>query len=272
MRYGSKKADGTYSINSAVIFCDALNNRNPMLINSFLDFLKECERLVFTEFKPTRNALNNVRGNWYEWLIAVGYIHFKNAYIDPNRHLVQLPNIKSLDYMSLYHEDIYRFIKDLRLKTKNYANLISSNPDFVIINNVPNLKIPNVTNVTQSTIQEIESIHNQLTGKLSFDDLIGFLSVKTSLRPDRRIQLSHEGALAKAFYEHLKGRLWKINAPGLKYYAAAMEVKNSDRSGLRTVATHSILSVNSVPEPAVNDVFEIKSGAELSDLFTKVLI
>ena len=126
MRYGSKKADGSFSINSAVIFCDVLNNRNPLVINSFLDFLKECERLVFTEFKPTRNALNNVRGNWYEWLIAVGYVHFKNAYITPTKHLVQLPNIKSLDYMSLYHEDIYSFIRSWNLDSIDFRRFNKS--------------------------------------------------------------------------------------------------------------------------------------------------
>ncbi|WP_373695840.1 Cfr10I/Bse634I family restriction endonuclease [Brunnivagina elsteri] len=37
-------------------------------------------------------------------------------------------------------------------------------------------------------------------GKCNLKDIIGYASIKTSLRPDRRLQIPHEGSLMKAIY------------------------------------------------------------------------
>lgn len=52
MRYGYI-SNGTVSIKSAQVFCDALQNRNPLTITDFVHFLQQCEALVRTEFLPT---------------------------------------------------------------------------------------------------------------------------------------------------------------------------------------------------------------------------
>ena len=272
MRYGKHTSDGKISIDSSRVFCDALQNRNPLNIVDFEVFLSDCEKLLEGEFKPTSGAINNVRGNWYEWLISVGSLHYYSSHSSTNV-LLPLPNVRSLDYMSLYVHDIYKFIEDLRDKTtKEKVSLISSNPDYVIIQKPQDLVLPALNEISTDTILKIDNCYKQLHHKLKFDDLIGFASVKTSLRPDRRLQLSHEGALVKAFYEHLKGRLWQVNAIGVRYYGVAMDVKKSDREGLQTVATHSILSVNTKPEAAVDTVYEIKNGSNLSQFLSEILV
>ena len=272
MRYGHHTSDGKISIDSAAVFCDVLQNRNPLAINNFEEFLKDCEALVKSEFNPSQGAFNNVRGNWYEWLISVGSLHYFNSH-SLSQIILPLPNVRSLDYMSLYVDEIYKFIEDLRNKTTiEDVSLISSNPDYAIIKKTEQLSLPNLNTVSTSTIFEIDNCYKQLLRKLEFSDLIGFASIKTSLRPDRRLQLSHEGALVKAFYEHLKGRLWQVDAAGVKYYGVAMGVKDSDREGLKTVATHSILSVNTKPEAAVDAVYEINSGAGLYNFLNEILI
>ena len=272
MRYGYQNTDGKVSIDSVAVFCDALQNRNPLELDSFIDFFNACEALVLSEFKATQGAINNVRGNWYEWLISIGSLHYVEKMPNSIGLFVQLPNVRSLDYMSLYESDIYKYIEDLKQKTSaRGVSLISSNPDYAIIRRTQNNEFPDLSNIDAAAIARVDNYHKQFLGNLDFEGIIGFASIKTSLRPDRRLQLSHEGALVKAFYEHLKGRLWKVDARGLKYYGVATEVKESDIEGLRTVATHSILSVNTKPEAAVDEVFQITSGSNLSSFLDKVL-
>jgi hypothetical protein len=85
------------------------------------------------------------------------------------------------------------------------------------------------------------------------------------------LQLSHEGSLMKAMYVHLQTRDWIINTKGLRYYGAATHVSDADRRGLRTVATHSIINVQSVPQAAVDDVFTINSNADTDKVFNLIL-
>jgi hypothetical protein len=62
----------------------------------------------------------------------------------------------------------------------------------------------------------------------------------------------------KALYVHLQTRQW-IHPLGLRYYAIAPAVSEADREALRTVATASIVSVQTVPEPAVDAVHAVNS-------------
>jgi hypothetical protein len=273
LRYSYTTPDGKQSISAAPTFCAALRNRNPLDIDNFSEVLDECAALVRTEFQPKGGALNNVRGTWYEWLISIGAIQFCNATEHVRRLLIPLPNVRRLDYTSLYEDSVYFFIQDLKEKTSAYGvNLISSNPDYALIEQSVQIKLPDVSSVTEATLSEIDGKYLELRGKLGFDELVGFASIKTSLRPDRRLQLSHEGALVKAFYEHLKTRLWNSEAAGLKYYGVSQAVGEADKEGLKTVATHSILSVNSVPERAVDDIVEVSSGATLRDFLSTALL
>lgn len=284
MRYSYENSKGEQSINSMAVFVDCLNNRDPLTLTSFDEFFEDCAKLIETEFKPTQGALNNVRGNWYEWLISIGYSKFlernqnskaPNTEIDHDYtiKIVQLPNVSGFDLYELYTSEVYRLIEDLRNKTKNSgATLISSNPDFVIIREKNLQKDRNITTgISEKTLLTLEKSYEKFKGECHFGDIAGFLSVKTSLRPDRRLQLSHEGALTKAFHEHLKTRLWVRNAKPLLYFACAMNATEPDQRAMQSVATHSILSVNSDPEPAVNSLEKVSSGAELDRLFKIIL-
>ncbi len=272
MRYSYKNPKGQQSINSSAVFCDALKSQNPIDLLSFKDFLNECEELVKSEFSPTDGALANVRGNWYEWLISVGYFWYRQKYLGVNKFMfIPIPNISGLDLYSLYEDEIFKFISDLRDKTgKVGVSLISSNPDFVIIKKEIQGELPNLQNFDKVQLVKIEEFYQNFIGKCNFNEIIAFASVKTSLRPDRRLQLSHEGALTKAFFQHLKTRLWLTNVSSLQYFACSMQVSQKDIEALKTVATHSILSVDSAPEPAVDLLREVSNGKELESFFDAV--
>lgn len=213
-------------------------------------------------------ALNNCHGDWYEWLISI----FANNHIVQNRSeyvLLQLPNITRFDVASLYEERLFNHIKDLRDKVieSSGVSLITSNPDFVIIKttgiDLEGLSVKKIDDLDNDVITELENRYQFFKGKCGFGNIVGFLSVKTSLRPDRRLQISHEGSLMKAIYVHLQTRDWVINPQGLLYFAASTEISEPDKKGLRTVATHSITNVQSKPEAAVDDVFRINCVSDI---------
>jgi hypothetical protein len=269
MRYSYTNASRTLSINSSVVFCDCLQSRNPLDLSSFSDFLTDCEQLVEKDFTPSKGAIANVRGNWYEWLLSVGYFWYQKKFLNAQKYLlIPIPNVTSLDLYSLYSEDIYKYILDLRQKTSQFdVSLISSNPDFVVINKKILGQLPNLSNLNETELSRIDGFYKNYIGKCNFREITAYASVKTSLRPDRRLQLSHEGALTKAFFQHLKTRLWITEPISLQYFACSMNIGEQDVDALKTVATHSILSVNTIPEPAVDLLKCVSNGEELKSFF-----
>ena len=224
----------------------------------------------------TREALSNAHGDWYEWLLAISAWNiFAN---DPNANLaILLPNVSQFDVAHLYTPELADLIEDLRSKVQDVAQVqfITSNPDFVIIKReVVNQIIPNPQLITQfgiNSISRLNSIYSDFVNCCEFEQILGYVSVKTSFRPDRRLQIAHEGSLMKAIYIHLQTRKWIINPPGLKYYAIATKVGTPDRNALRTVATHSITTVSSLPQAAVDDVFEVNSLQIADQVFQQIL-
>ncbi len=276
MRYTYETAKNNRSIDSRRTFVDALDGQSVLNLDSFESVFNKAEELVKSEYpKVTGGALSNVRGNWYEWLITIGMIEFHRNN-DNAHYLLPLPNISSYDCAKLYKDRIYAYIRDLRAKVASIADvsLITSNPDFVIIDKDVDFELcmPENGLITVNFIDNICQAFLQMEHKCSLDQIKGYVAVKSSLRPDRRLQIAHEGSLMKALYKHVQTREWIIDAPGIKYYAISSEVKEADRNALRTVATHSIVDVGSVPRAAVDGLLCVFSGAELEVALNKILI
>lgn len=75
----------------------------------------------------------------------------------------------------------------------------------------------------------------------------------------------------KALYTHLQTRTWTINPTGIRYYAAATSIGNADVIGLKTVATHSITDVKSLPQSAVDEIFKINSVLDVDSCLNHIL-
>lgn len=270
--------NGQYQINKVGAFCGLLENRLPDLDQKITDILDDFDRKIHN-LGPniTTGALSNSHGDWYEWLLAISAWNF---YIDnPNSFLMlSLPNVRSFDVAELYTEDLSELIHDLKLKVSRNTTvqLISSNPDFVILRPsnqlIGEIEIDHIDEFDHEDINRIDSFYQNFIGKCGFDDVIGYLSVKTSLRPDRRLQIPHEGSLMKAIYTHLQTRKWIINPPGLKYYAFATKITDSDKLALKTVATHSITTVHSLPQAAVDEVFEVNTLSDAHRAYNQILL
>jgi hypothetical protein len=258
-------------------FCILLKGKLPTNVKPIDELISEFDKEVLNVDKTvSKDALNNVHGDWYEWLLAISAWNYCAENKNANLALLT-PNISQFDISTLYNEKLYGLIQDLRNKVleSSSVQLISSNPDFVIIDRkVVDLeikKIERITMIDQNSISLIENTFKRFMGKCDFDDIHGYVSVKTSFRPDRRLQIPHEGSLMKAIYTHLQTREWIINPRGLKYYAIATKVGKPDRTALKTVATHSITTVQSLPQAAVDEVFEVNSLQQAEEAFSKIL-
>lgn len=249
----------------------------PSPEKAITSILREFDEGVTLEYpQVSSGALNNCHGDWYEWLIAMAAWNY--SAVNPGSYLLlKMPNIRQFDCARLYDEDLFGCIVDLREKVERATSvqLISSNPDFVIIDPglVPlrsGFLTPYSVN-TPSNLEALDSAYNNFIGRCSFEAIIGYLSVKVSFRPDRRLQIPHEGSLMKALYTHLQTRKWIINPPGIKYYAVAATVGDPDRNALKTVATHSITTVSSIPQSAVDEVYQVNSINDALSVFRAIL-
>lgn len=272
MTYTSDNGDGTRSINRIETFVGALAGQSILGIADFTAHLALAEQLVINEYpNVSRNALNNARGDWYETLIAFGALEYatehESAYV-----MVNLPNISTYSCEDLYVDEVSDLIADLRrvlIETAD-VSLISSNPDFVVVS-ARHLDFLDTSDGSAEDVENTIRLYEDLDGKCDFEDIIGYVSVKSGLRPDRRLQIAHEGSLMKALYRHVQTRLWAIDAPGIRYYGLTGAATEADRQALKTVATHSIVDVSGRPESAVDQLFVVNSGQQLREALDQII-
>jgi len=224
--------------------------------------------------KSLQGALNRAHGAWYEYIISIGSWNFS---IENNSFLlVNLPNKNGFSVHELYLEEFSQKIDDFKEKLQSVgADLITSNPDFAVVEN-PEIHFENkrcrikTESISPHDIEALEDLYRTFTGKLHLNDLKGFVSAKTSFRADRLFQMPHEASTMKALYIHLQTRDWIIDAPGIKYYSMAMKYGKKDSENLKTVATHSITTVQHKPEPVVDRLFRVDSINKLYESFSAI--
>lgn len=277
MSFIKKLPSGKSQISKDLAFCSLLKSKLPAASKKFSDLFVELDsNIQKVDGKITLQALSNAHGDWYEWLIAIAaWNNFLNG--KKTKLAILIPNVSQFDVSKLYKDELSELIDDLRIKVASSSDveLISSNPDFVVIDHKLASKIlaneKQIQTITPDSLSKLQTVYKQFIGECEFDDIAGFLSVKTSFRPDRRLQIAHEGSLMKALYVHLQTRQWILKPSGLKYYAMATKVGEKDRDALKTVATHSITTVNSLPQAAVDEVFEVNSLNQAHSAFDEIL-
>lgn len=244
---------------------------SPNANSSFSEQLKNADKKILKIATDiTQGALNNVHGSWYEWILAHRFWNYFLAN-DNSCIIAKLPNVTSFDVADLFDSKLRHHILDLRQKVAlaSGVKLVTSNPDFLIFNprGTPLEKLKKRKRLPLYNIECIEyldTLYKSFVGKCNFDSIVGFIASKTSFRPDRRLQIPHEGSLMKAIYAHLVTREWVLEPRGLRYYAIACNVGEADRKALKTVATHSITTVSDLPKAAVDEVFRVNSNEELN--------
>jgi hypothetical protein len=277
MSYIRTNGEGKSQVIKDLAFCILLGNQLPNIDKSFSELFNEFdERIRQVDNRITREALSNVHGDWYEWILAIASWNFYCQ--NPESDLaILLPNVAQFDVATLYEKRLNNLIIDLKKKVSELSSvqLITSNPDFVIINkSLANQILENPTeikDISPESLKELENVYQKFIDKCNFEQIEGYIAVKTSLRPDRRLQISHEGSLMKALYAHFQTREWITEPKGLKYYAIATKIVKSDRNALKTVATHSLTTVFSLPQAAVDEVYEVNTLQQAGQTFSSIL-
>ena len=259
-----------------IALCQILNYNIPDKHQKITDILKFLDDEIKIENEVTKQALSNAHGDWYEWLLAL--VSWNLCCENPSLHIpILLPNISQFDLANLYIPEISSNIFDLREKVKKSSDvsLITSNPDFILVDrklfNTIIPKMYKIENLNEDSLRFLSSIYSDFKNKCSFDDVLGYIAVKSSLRPDRRLQISHEGSLMKALYTHIQTREWILEPKGLRFYAMSTKLTKPDINSLKTVATHSITTVSSIPQAAVDEAFEVNSLEQAENVFRQIL-
>jgi hypothetical protein len=259
------------AIDTKGIFCEAFNNIGASHISDFKVVL-DAAKLIAKSRDPrvTAQALANAAGAWYAWLLVI-FFEDLTSQVGKQQIVLKLPNVKTMPCVRLYEGSLHDLLEDFKKKLMVVAkvNLVTSNPDFAIINKKSEpSRIYDLSRLLKTTdLDSYDVLYKDFVGSCTLEDLVGFLGVKTSLRPDRRIQLLHEGSLMKAIHTHLKTRNWDITASSLKYYGLSLRLTNADIVGLKSVATHSIVSASLIPERAVDEMVQVCNKNDLG-LFT----
>ncbi|MED4392515.1 Cfr10I/Bse634I family restriction endonuclease [Priestia aryabhattai] len=229
--------------------------------------------------KPHQGAFSNTRGLWFELLVAVFAWNFR---IENNLNdilIVKMPNVKTFDFRRIFNSSTLEMINQLDRSLLTHTGgenvrLITSNPDLLIIKQeslVQESFNQTITGLSTHHLEEALGLYRCLENNVSWDSLVAGVGIKTSLRPDRRLQLVHEGNILKALFAHLKMRNWNRH-PKFQYYGASNDkVSRADDDALQTAATHSIINVDTAPERAVDGIFSLNTFDNINEMFKEII-
>ena len=214
------------------VFGGKMPVRNTLFTDA-LDLIdRETDKLYVEKgfTKPTGSAHNNCHGRWSEALFAffawntIADINSKQT--DGTRYVyLRLPNRKgaSSEWTSLLLEEkclasLNDFVLDnthpiVKKSDHNQLLLIASNPDSIILKFndefIRNLHLPlsvstKFTSITKEGLEKLDTLYTFFRSTvLPSKNLVALLSLKASLRGDRRYQFIREGDNAKSILMYL---------------------------------------------------------------------
>ena len=206
--------------------------------------------------EPTGNAFNNCNGQWNEYVYSV-FAWNKLADINSTQQepdycyvYVKLPSNRNdeTSWISLLTDEhrsrVDNFAYDethpevMAAGHKRYL-LSSSNPDAVIVK----VKLSEIgilpfdprtpfNDISGQTIENLTRVFSSLQGKINpLADIQCFISMKGSMRPDRRLQFLHEGNnvksillfLIEAYRHNTRNAPYSMDNLKKKFYAVAFD-------------------------------------------------
>ncbi|MCM3269096.1 Cfr10I/Bse634I family restriction endonuclease [Paenibacillus elgii] len=224
---------------------------------------------------PNSQAFSNTRGFWFEVFIAVQAWNYRIRKNITDVLIVKMPNVITFDFRRIFEDQTKEMLNHLEVSLlKNQVRLITSNPDLLIVkqenliqeeHNIP------ISRLDTQSIMNAVNLYKALENKCHWDSLKAGIGVKTSLRPDRRLQVVHEGNILKSLFAHLKMRHWNREAI-FEYYGASSEmISGADDDALQTAATHTIVNVDSLPERAVDGLFSLLTFADIDRMLDEII-
>lgn len=98
--------NGKSQVSKNSAFCELLDHKLPHDSKIITDLLNEFDEAVRVEdSRITREALSNVHGDWYEWLLAITAWNYSAQNPKANLALL-LPNILQFEVTTLYNHKL----------------------------------------------------------------------------------------------------------------------------------------------------------------------
>lgn len=255
----NEQANGQFSVNKKEAFCELVKKFPLNDSDNLKEYFENWDSHI-RSIKPsiTRGSLNNCHGDWYEWLIALTSWNCRQSNKIEEVALL-VPNATRLDIHKLYISEVQTIVETIKENAKSAGvNFISSNPDFVVAR-VPKVedRLLKLNEISVNDLEFLDNYYLNLIDKTRFEDITGFLSVKTSFRPDRRLQIAHEGSSIKAMHHYIANSLTPKSQAKLFYQAVSINATRADLKALRTLAPYSMALGDKKLEPAIDNVEKI---------------
>lgn len=201
---------------------------------------------------PADGSINNSRGRWFELLFLSKFKSLLSQSSEANNiDIYKLPSASE-------NKPFYKlFIPAQRAELK-IMNPSTSNPDFMIAKKT----------VSQSAFTPSPSIVNKYQdssffGNVNMDDVISFISIKTSARPDRRYQQIYEANLVKALFHRFEKQIDFISI-NMEHTKRNKEIYNSS-------SIISILEDIDDFSPAIDQTFVMKESSDVMEVINYIV-
>ena len=176
---------------------------------TFLQIVDRIERIVVQKStQPIKQgSLNNCRGTWYE-LAFIREAHRSILQATENLYLVKMGSETSIKFWEIYSQESrqrYDLLVDMFKKREEQIFVRCSTPDFVVISRdiIRDSSSSNILQNLSPPIKEINELYKVIKNKCLPHQVKGFISLKTSNRPDRRYQILLEANVTKFASGHI---------------------------------------------------------------------
>lgn len=239
---------------------------------TFIDIVDRIEKeVVKKSTEPiSQGSLNNCRGAWNE-LAFLMEAHRSVLQSTKNLYLVKMSSETSIRFWEIYQKESrhkYDSLIDILRKREEPIFIRCSTPDFVVIRRdvIKDSPISNILQNPSPPLKEINELYKAIKNQCFPHQVKGFISLKTSNRPDRRYQILSEANVTKFASRYIHDPEHKLR------YDVIGESNPSDRevfsAPLMFTLPKSGNTVTSV-ERAINSEVNIKSGQELDEYWKR---
>ena len=308
-----KREDGTYkaAVPSIEILAYKYSTSIPLPTDRFAKIIEELQKETKDLFAlkrpntpkpPTTNSFSNCNGRWAEYSFAVTAWNKlceinntnQSAQTDCTYVYVKLPDYKgpTTKWTNLFSEplknEIATFDRDdsdpaVRNAGHRMFTLYASNPDAVILKytkaELENINLslsPSslLTDISVETQEKLDLVFNNLAGSVTPSrNIVAFLSMKTSLRPDRRYQFVREGDNVKAHLMYLhQRRSDHITSFANKFYAVSFtRPSEPDKTITDIASTANVASGLVDPIWSVDKLFTCIKISDCANLIQTVI-
>ena len=170
---------------------------------TFIDIVNEIQKVVIQKSTqtPTSGSLNNCRGAWNE-MAFIMEAHRSILQSTENLYLVKMGSEASIKFWEIYQKQSrqkYDLLVDKFHKRAEPISIRCATPDFVVISRavIQDSSSSNILKNQSPLLKDINNLYKVIKNKCLPHQVKGFISLKTSNRPDRRYTILLEANVTK---------------------------------------------------------------------------